>query len=168
MVKFLGRAKARLHFSLFTLHFSLKCGCGGIGSLESERARWAMKRARQGAATTSITSAERVRRLCCKPYRAKQKNQQTKFNSRVWRNWQLGERARPVGDEASSTRRSNNEYRECERVRRLCCKPYRAKQQNSRQILFAGVAELADAQDLGSCVNSCRFKSCHPHHVKRS
>ena len=28
---------------------------------------------------------------------------------------------------------------------------------------YAGVAELADAQDLGSCVNSCRFKSCHPH-----
>ena len=27
----------------------------------------------------------------------------------------------------------------------------------------AGVAELADAQDLGSCVYSCRFKSCHPY-----
>ena len=27
----------------------------------------------------------------------------------------------------------------------------------------AGVAELADAQDLGSCVNSCRFDPCHPH-----
>ena len=28
---------------------------------------------------------------------------------------------------------------------------------------YAGMAELADAQDLGSCVNSCRFKSCYPH-----
>ena len=28
---------------------------------------------------------------------------------------------------------------------------------------YAGVAELADAQDLGSCVYSCRFKSCHPY-----
>ena len=28
---------------------------------------------------------------------------------------------------------------------------------------LAGVAELADAQDLGSCVNSCRFDPCHPH-----
>ena len=30
---------------------------------------------------------------------------------------------------------------------------------------YAGMAELADAQDLGSCVNSCRFKSCHPHQI---
>ncbi len=28
---------------------------------------------------------------------------------------------------------------------------------------YAPVAELADAQDLGSCVNSCRFKSCWAH-----
>ena len=34
-------------------------------------------------------------------------------------------------------------------------------------IFYAGVAELADAQDLGSCVNSCRFKSCHPHQTKK-
>ena len=34
-------------------------------------------------------------------------------------------------------------------------------------LMFAGVAELADAQDLGSCVNSCRFKSCHPHQKYR-
>ena len=32
---------------------------------------------------------------------------------------------------------------------------------------YAGMAELADAQDLGSCVNSCRFKSCHPHQKYR-
>ena len=35
-----------------------------------------------------------------------------------------------------------------------------------KTIKYAGVAELADAQDLGSCVNSCRFKSCHPHQTK--
>ena len=29
---------------------------------------------------------------------------------------------------------------------------------------FAGVAELADALDLGSSSSECRFKSCHPHH----
>ena len=28
---------------------------------------------------------------------------------------------------------------------------------------YAGVAELADAPDLGSGGNPCRFKSCHPH-----
>ena len=28
---------------------------------------------------------------------------------------------------------------------------------------FAGVAELADALDLGSSGRPCRFKSCHPH-----
>lgn len=27
-----------------------------------------------------------------------------------------------------------------------------------------GMAELADASDLGSDVNSCRFNSCYPHH----
>ncbi len=31
---------------------------------------------------------------------------------------------------------------------------------------YAGVAELADALDLGSSEYSCRFKSCHPHQVK--
>ena len=30
--------------------------------------------------------------------------------------------------------------------------------------LYAGVAELADAPDLGSGGFPCRFKSCHPHH----
>ena len=29
------------------------------------------------------------------------------------------------------------------------------------------MAELADAQDLGSCVHSCRFDPCYPHHNKR-
>ena len=28
---------------------------------------------------------------------------------------------------------------------------------------YAGVAELADAPDLGSGGRPCRFKSCHPH-----
>ena len=30
---------------------------------------------------------------------------------------------------------------------------------------IAGVAELADALDLGSSSSECRFNSCHPHHV---
>ena len=29
----------------------------------------------------------------------------------------------------------------------------------------AGVAELADALDLGSSSSECRFDSCHPHHI---
>ena len=47
------------------------------------------------------------------------------------------------------------------RANRLCCKPSRANL--FLYLLSAGVAELADAQDLGSCVNSCRFDPCHPH-----
>ncbi len=35
----------------------------------------------------------------------------------------------------------------------------------SPAIFFAGVAELADALDLGSSSSECRFDSCHPHHV---
>ena len=31
---------------------------------------------------------------------------------------------------------------------------------------LAGVAELADAPDLGSGGFPCRFKSCHPHQKK--
>ena len=46
-------------------------------------------------------------------------------------------------------------------ARRLCLKSSRVR--GCKKIKYAGVAELADAQDLGSCVNSCRFKSCHPH-----
>ena len=30
------------------------------------------------------------------------------------------------------------------------------------KIAYAGVAELADAPDLGSGGRPCRFKSCHP------
>ena len=30
-------------------------------------------------------------------------------------------------------------------------------------LIHAGVAELADALDLGSSGRPCRFKSCHPH-----
>ena len=29
------------------------------------------------------------------------------------------------------------------------------------------MAELADALDLGSSGDPCRFKSCHPHHIER-
>ena len=32
--------------------------------------------------------------------------------------------------------------------------------------IFAGVAELADAPDLGSGGSPCRFDPCHPHHSK--
>ena len=35
-------------------------------------------------------------------------------------------------------------------------------------MLRAGVAELADAPDLGSGGHPCRFKSCHPHQQKRN
>ena len=34
------------------------------------------------------------------------------------------------------------------------------------KFLYAGMAELADAQDLGSCVNSCRFDPCYPHQTR--
>ena len=33
---------------------------------------------------------------------------------------------------------------------------------------YAGVAELADAPDLGSGGRPCRFNSCHPHYSKKS
>ena len=105
------------------------------------------------------------------------------------RNWQLRERARLNGDKASLRRRKNNEY--CERIatqddyvsnclagaaarnnnliRGYLCASHRQRtqaffgQRHTTLISFAGMAELADAQDLGSCVNSCRFKSCYPH-----
>ena len=32
-----------------------------------------------------------------------------------------------------------------------------------KMCVYAGVAELADAPDLGSGGRPCRFKSCHPH-----
>ena len=31
----------------------------------------------------------------------------------------------------------------------------------------AGMVELADTQDLGSCGRPCRFKSCYPHQNRR-
>ena len=34
---------------------------------------------------------------------------------------------------------------------------------SSPAIICAGVAELADALDLGSSSSECRFNSCHPH-----
>ena len=95
------------------------------------------------------------------------------FHSRVWRNWQLGERAHPVGDEASSIKaQKQGEFRADARKATMlqesrgrgCPKTIKyAGVFDTALISFAGVAELADAQDLGSCVNSCRFKSCHPH-----
>ena len=33
-------------------------------------------------------------------------------------------------------------------------------------MLYAGVAELADAPALGAGAPACRFKSCHPHHTE--
>ena len=33
---------------------------------------------------------------------------------------------------------------------------------------FAGMVELADTQDLGSCGQPCRFKSCYPHQKNSS
>ena len=33
-------------------------------------------------------------------------------------------------------------------------------------MLYAGVAELADAPALGAGAPACRFKSCHPHHKR--
>ncbi len=36
-----------------------------------------------------------------------------------------------------------------------------------RVTIFAGVAKLADALDLGSSSYECRFKSCHPHQFHR-
>ena len=49
--------------------------------------------------------------------------------------------------------------------RRLCLKPFRGRGCPKQINIFAGMAELADAQDLGSCVNSCRFDPCYPHHI---
>ena len=34
-------------------------------------------------------------------------------------------------------------------------------------VKYAGVAELADALDLGSSVYTCRFNPCHPHQKRR-
>ena len=31
------------------------------------------------------------------------------------------------------------------------------------RLKYAGMVELADTQDLGSCGRPCRFKSCYPH-----
>ena len=31
----------------------------------------------------------------------------------------------------------------------------------------AGMMELADMQDLGSCARACRFDPCYPHHHRR-
>ena len=65
-----------------------------------------------------------------------------------------------MGDEATSTRRKNKESREQrERIDYVLSR----LAQSFFYIVSAGVAELADAQDLGSCVHSCRFKSCHPY-----
>ena len=38
----------------------------------------------------------------------------------------------------------------------------------SKSLPCAGVAELADAPDLGSGGQPCRFKSCRPHHPKKT
>ena len=66
----------------------------------------------------------RARRLCYKPYRGA-RLPENKLNMQMWRNWQLRERALPVGEEASLRRRRNKENCEGRRARRLCYKPYR-------------------------------------------
>ena len=38
---------------------------------------------------------------------------------------------------------------------------------NMLSVLYAGVAELADAPDLGSGGRPCRFKSCYPQEYVR-
>ena len=35
-------------------------------------------------------------------------------------------------------------------------------------IIFAGMAELADALDSGSSGRPCRFKSCYPHQTEKT
>ena len=70
-----------------------------------------------------------------------------------------------MGEKASSTRRRNKEnFEQSEKGDYVSSGHACAADDNL--IFYAGVAELADAQDLGSCVNSCRFKSCYPHHKK--
>ena len=44
-------------------------------------------------------------------------------------------------------------------LQKTCCKC------NGFFLYHAGMVELADTQDLGSCGRPCRFKSCYPHHV---
>ena len=93
--------------------------------MENERALWAMQRVRQGDKTRRVaTFRERIdyvlSRIAGAAARAKTEMQ-------VWRNWQLGERARPVGDAASSTRRQNKESRDLSRADRLCFEPYRGR-----------------------------------------
>ena len=96
-----------------------------------------------------------------------------KLNTRVWRTngvrsaslrARIGslENERTLkGEKASLTRRRNKEN--CEGMSKATMFQAVTRVLLPSKIKYAGVAELADAQDLGSCVNSCRFKSCHPH-----
>ena len=52
----------------------------------------------------------------------------------------------------------------CHTHNKIC--GYVRKNSATPTTIYAGMAELADAQDLGSCVNSCRFKSCYPYQRK--
>ena len=68
---------------------------------------------------------------------------------RAWRNWQLRKRAHPVGDKASWRRRRNK--KNCDKRSKATmfqAVPRGATAPNN--FIFAGVAELADAPDLGS------------------
>ncbi|MBQ9086025.1 MAG: hypothetical protein IJY47_02435 [Clostridia bacterium] len=61
-------------------------GCGGIGSLENERALWAMQRVRQGDKTRRVaTFRERIDYVLSRIAGAAARK---KLNMRVWRNWQ--------------------------------------------------------------------------------
>ena len=48
----------------------------------------------------------------------------------------------------------------------ICLSLFHRKSERYKSAHLAGVAELADAPDLGSGGYPCRFKSCHPHQVK--
>ena len=68
------------------------------------------------------------------------------------------------GSRSDKTKAQQHENCERNRARRVSVASRIAGAAARIKNEYAGVAELADAQDLGSCVHSCRFKSCHPHH----
>ena len=43
-------------------------------------------------------------------------------------------------------------------------KPIKKRLDSNQPLVHAGMAELADAPDLGSGGKPCRFKSCYPYH----
>ncbi len=102
----------------------------------------------------------KVTRLCAEAIPPRRRNK-----LRLWRNWQFFFRARPAGDEARFEKAQKQREMRPKEAFRLCFKLSRANYYFVF-LLFAPVAELADAQDLGSCVNSCRFDPCQAHHQR--